>query len=136
MSAAVPRSFADRLSGYGARLDAPVPLVVEGRLTRMVGLTLEATGCQAAVGDRCLLVPSRGASSEAEVVGFSGERLLLMPTGNLHGLEPATRVIPTIRSGSVPVGEGISTTRFIEAGISIRPSRLSSSVAPSRPQAR
>ena len=37
MSAAVPRSFADRLSGYGARLATPVPLVVEGRLTRMVG---------------------------------------------------------------------------------------------------
>lgn len=33
-------------------------------------------------------------------------------------------------------GRGISTTRFIEAGISIRPSRLSSSVTPSSPQAR
>jgi flagellum-specific ATP synthase len=107
MSAPAPRSFADRLSAYAARFETPVPLMVEGRLTRMVGLTLEATGCQAAVGDRCLLVPGRGASSEAEVVGFSGERLLLMPTGDLHGLEPATRVIPTIRSGGVPVGEGM-----------------------------
>ncbi len=101
------RSFAERLGGYTAQLDTPIPLAVEGRLTRMVGLTLEATGCQAAVGDRCLLVPSRGASSEAEVVGFSGERLLLMPTGDLHGLEPATRVIPTSRSGVVPVGEAM-----------------------------
>jgi len=107
MSAPGPQSFARRLASYAARLDTPVPLVVEGRLTRMVGLTLEATGCQAAVGDRCLLVPGRGASSEAEVVGFSGERLLLMPTGHLHGLEPATRVIPTVRSGVVPVGEGM-----------------------------
>jgi len=107
VSATTPRSFAERLGGYTALLDTPLPLAVEGRLTRMVGLTLEATGCQAAVGDRCLLVPSRGASSEAEVVGFSGERLLLMPTGDLHGLEPATRVIPTSRSGVVPVGEAM-----------------------------
>jgi flagellum-specific ATP synthase len=104
---AVTRSFAERIAGFASQLDAPVPLVVEGRLTRMVGLTLEATGCQAAVGDRCRLVPGHGASSEAEVVGFSGERLLLMPTGDLHGLEPATRVIPTLRSGTVPVGEGM-----------------------------
>ncbi|MCC6170415.1 MAG: flagellar protein export ATPase FliI [Gammaproteobacteria bacterium] len=102
-----PRDFATRLAAYAARSDAPPPPIVEGRLTRMVGLTLEATGCQAAVGDRCLLVPGRGAPSEAEVVGFAGERLLLMPTGDLHGLEPATRVIPTARSGIVPVGESM-----------------------------
>ncbi len=107
MNDSVSQGFSTRLAAYAARLDAPVPLVVEGRLTRMVGLTLEATGCQAAVGDRCLLVPGLGASSEAEVVGFSGERLLLMPTGDLHGLEPSTRVIPTLRSGVVPVGEGM-----------------------------
>jgi flagellum-specific ATP synthase len=102
-----PGGFAARIAGYTARGEIAVPPVVEGRLTRMVGLTLEATGCQAAVGDRCLLVPGRGAPSEAEVVGFAGERLLLMPTGDLHGLEPATRVIPTSRSGVVPVGEGM-----------------------------
>jgi flagellum-specific ATP synthase len=107
MSATTARSFGARLGAFTARLDRPVSPVVEGRLTRMVGLTLEATGCQAAVGDRCLLIPGRGASSEAEVVGFSGERLLLMPTGDLHGLEPATRVIPTQRSGTVQVGEAM-----------------------------
>ena len=107
MSATTARSFGARLGAFTARLDRQVSPVVEGRLTRMVGLTLEATGCQAAVGDRCLLIPGRGASSEAEVVGFSGERLLLMPTGDLHGLEPATRVIPTQRSGTVQVGEAM-----------------------------
>jgi len=102
-----PRSFGDRLAVYAARGAVPAPPAIEGRLTRMVGLTLEAVGCQAAVGDRCLLIPGRGQPSEAEVVGFAGERLLLMPTGDLHGLEPATRVIPTSRSGVVPVGEGM-----------------------------
>jgi hypothetical protein len=37
-----PRDFATRLAAYAARSDASPPLVVEGRLTRMVGLTLEA----------------------------------------------------------------------------------------------
>jgi flagellum-specific ATP synthase len=89
---------------YAARVAKAAPPVVEGRLTRMVGLTLEATGCQAAVGDRCDILNSKGDSIEAEVVGFSGERLFLMPTGDVHGLEPHCRVVPTRRAGVVPVG--------------------------------
>ena len=101
------RTLGPRIARLASRLDeVPVP-VVEGRLTRMVGLALEATGCRAAIGDRCDLLSARGAPTEAEVVGFSGERLFLMPTGELHGLEPAARVIPVSRSGFVPVGEAM-----------------------------
>jgi flagellum-specific ATP synthase len=77
---------------------------VEGKLTRMIGLTLEALGCQAAVGDRCEIMGTDGASVEAEVVGFSGERLYLMPTGDIHGLKPNARVIPRAGAGFVRVG--------------------------------
>jgi flagellum-specific ATP synthase len=100
-------SFAPRLQQFGAQIDRiPMP-PVEGHLTRMIGLTLEARGCQAAVGDRCSLVSRHAPTTEAEVVGFSGDRLLLMPTGSLQGLEPDTRVIPTRRSGSVAIGDGM-----------------------------
>jgi flagellum-specific ATP synthase len=80
------------------------PPAVEGQLTRMVGLTLEAIGCQAAVGDRCEVMAADGASIEAEVVGFAGERLYLMPTGDVHGVKPGSRVIPRPGAGFVPVG--------------------------------
>ena len=36
-----------------------------GRLTRMVGLTLEAVGCQSVVGDRCLIHSVSGDLIEA-----------------------------------------------------------------------
>ena len=45
----------------------------------MVGLTLEATGCQASIGDYCDVITSDGSRVESEVVGFSGDRLYLMP---------------------------------------------------------
>ena len=77
---------------------------VEGQLTRMVGLTLEAVGCQAAIGDRCEVMANDGASIEAEVVGFSGDRLYLMPTGNVHGVKPSARVIPRPGADFVRVG--------------------------------
>jgi len=78
--------------------------VVEGVLTRMVGLTLEAIGCQAPIGARCDVVNSDGARVETEVVGFSGESLYLMPTAEVRGLVPNARVIPTRQSSDVVVG--------------------------------
>ena len=78
--------------------------VVEGVLTRMVGLTLEAAGCQAPIGARCDVVNSDGARVETEVVGFSGDSLYLMPTAEVRGLVPNARVIPTRQSSDVVVG--------------------------------
>jgi flagellum-specific ATP synthase len=80
------------------------PPAVEGQLTRMVGLTLEALGCQAAVGDRCEITTTGGGAVEAEVVGFAGERLYLMPTGDVHGIKPGARVLPRHGAGQVQVG--------------------------------
>jgi flagellum-specific ATP synthase len=77
---------------------------VEGSLTRMVGLTLEAVGCQASVGDYCDVITGDGNRVESEVVGFSGDRLYLMPTGDAHGLGPNARVIPRQHAGTVRVG--------------------------------
>lgn len=77
---------------------------VEGVLTRMVGMTLEAMGCQAAIGARCDVVAPTGQMVEAEVVGFAGERLYLMPTSDIRGLVPNSRVIPTSHASVVNVG--------------------------------
>jgi len=85
--------WCELLQDYKSRAEKKVPLIVEGKLTRMVGLTLEAVGCQAAVGSRCLVSSPEG-EIEAEVVGFAGERLYLMPTSDIRGLYPNARVIP------------------------------------------
>ncbi len=90
------------------RVDLKMPaFTVEGRLTRMVGLTLEAVGCHAAVGSRCEVVANDGGLIEAEVVGFSGDKTYLMPTDDVHGLIPGSRVIPTGRQLEVPVGDAL-----------------------------
>jgi flagellum-specific ATP synthase len=94
----------DRLARNTQRIERLPAPAVEGHLTRMIGQTLEAVGCQAAVGDYCDVVTSGGTRVETEVVGFSGDRLYLMPTGDLHGLEPNARVVPRQRGGMVRVG--------------------------------
>jgi flagellum-specific ATP synthase len=80
-------------------------IVVEGTLNRMVGMTLEAVGCEAAVGARCLIDTAEGRQIEAEVVGFSGDKLFLMPTGDMRGLMPGARVIPIEGITTIPVGD-------------------------------
>ena len=96
-----------RLEDYRQRVSKPQPLVVEGRLTRMVGLTLEAVGCQAPIGARCQVEAEGGSTIEAEVVGFADEKLYLMPTGHLHGLVPNARVIPLTRTSQAAVGDAL-----------------------------
>jgi flagellum-specific ATP synthase len=89
-----------------------------GRLTRAVGLVLEAVGLQLPVGSDCLVElppgqPQRHA--EAEVVGFAGDRLFLMPQSEVSGLLPGARVIPREAASNLggsqakrlPVGEGM-----------------------------
>ncbi|HHJ13536.1 MAG TPA: flagellar protein export ATPase FliI [Gammaproteobacteria bacterium] len=95
------------LKACAARAVEPQRLVVAGKLTRMVGLTLEAVGCQAAIGGRCLIETGRGEPIEAEVVGFHGERIYLMPIGELHGLVPDARVIPLPGVSEVAVGDAL-----------------------------
>jgi len=97
--------WASRVRRLGERIDDSRGLVVEGKLTRMVGLTLEAVGCRAAIGGRCDVINAAGDRIEAEVVGFAGESLYLMPTGDIRGLEPDARVVPSGRVSEAAVGE-------------------------------
>lgn len=96
-----------KLQEYQQRLDSDLTsdVLVEGRLTRMVGLTLEAVGFQAPVGSRCEVLGSGQKPIEAEVVGFAGETLYLMPTGDMRGLVPNARVRPIRSDSQVPVGD-------------------------------
>jgi len=97
-------SWSQRLAKRVRKVEETPPPPVEGSLTRMVGLTLEATGCQASIGDYCDVLTTDGHRVESEVVGFSGDRLYLMPTGDAQGLGPSARVVPRQRAGTVRVG--------------------------------
>lgn len=82
-------------------------LVREGVLRRVVGLTLEATGCKMPVGASGRVETADGNWVDAEVVGFAGERTFLMPSTELHGLLPNARVVPRFGHGNVEVGESL-----------------------------
>ncbi|MFQ5608565.1 MAG: FliI/YscN family ATPase, partial [Candidatus Zixiibacteriota bacterium] len=77
-----------------------------GRVTQVVGLTVESEGPAVSVGHLCQIENlDTGARVEAEVVGFRGNRLLLMPLGELTGITPGAVVTSTGDQLRIPVGE-------------------------------
>ena len=68
------------------------PFQHAGRLTRINGLVMEAAGLKLPLGSGCKVQVPGGGNVEAEVVGFSGERVFLMPSEDVYGLAPGTQV--------------------------------------------
>ncbi|MBX5470325.1 MAG: FliI/YscN family ATPase [Thermoleophilaceae bacterium] len=77
-----------------------------GRVADLIGLTIEATGLEAEVGELCLVEAGRNREDiAAEVVGFRDGRTLLMPFGEMHGIRPGRSVVATGSQLTVTVGD-------------------------------
>ncbi|WP_454785798.1 flagellar protein export ATPase FliI [Legionella sp. WA2024007413] len=75
-----------------------------GRVSRAVGLTLEAKGFHQPIGARCFINIDGSRTIEAEVVGFSQNCVYLMSIGAIQGLAPGMIITPTGRVAQVGVG--------------------------------
>ncbi|MDD2715501.1 MAG: flagellar protein export ATPase FliI [Candidatus Wallbacteria bacterium] len=72
------------------------PIIQNGRVTKVIGLRIESLGPQVSVGDLCCIFPKDSQEFiRAEVVGFSDNKVLLMPLGELGGIGSGARVAAT-----------------------------------------
>ncbi|TGE32615.1 flagellar protein export ATPase FliI [Desulfosporosinus sp. Sb-LF] len=83
------------------------PISAQGRVSKIVGLMVEAAGPRASVGEYCHIIGRNGQELPAEVVGFRDSITLLMPLGELEGIAPGDRVIPQHQKLTVAVGPGL-----------------------------
>ena len=90
------------MSQARARYAEPVPLECQGRLTRLTGMVLEASGLRVPVGAQCHIHQHGQEPVLAEVVGFAGERAFLMPAGDIQGLSSGAMVTPAAPFVPVP----------------------------------
>lgn len=77
-----------------ALADTVTPFQISGRLTRINGLVMEAAGIKLPLGSGCRITTLGGGEVEAEVVGFNGDKLYMMPTDDVYGLAPGAPVYP------------------------------------------
>lgn len=78
-----------------------------GRVDVVSGVLVEAVGIPASMGELCRIERANGESIEAEVIGFRGDRTLLMPHGNVVGLAPGQAVFALGRSFGIEVSNGM-----------------------------
>src|SRR5690606_123082 len=91
-----------------ARLAEVPRFEIHGRTTRVVGLVVEATGVDMALGELCRIRSTRGESTVlAEVVGFHERGVLLVPLGERAGVHPGSVVGPLGRPLGADVGPGM-----------------------------
>ncbi len=77
-----------------------------GRVTKVVGLVIEARGLEANIGSVCTVhTGDAGHTVMAEVLGFRDETMLLMPLSECHGLAPGCPVEAMEPRAVIPVGE-------------------------------
>ena len=95
-----------RLDRLGERLASLRPGKAEGRVVSVTGVTLTASGLEAAVGEVCR-VQGLHRGVLAEVVGFREGRSLLMPLGEVGGIGPGAKVTGLSRPLQVRVGPGL-----------------------------
>lgn len=95
------------LTRYHTVLNRLNTIRVSGRVVQVVGLTIEATGLDCQIGEVCEIHSNSHQKLIAEVVGFREQRLLLMPLGEMQGIQPGSPVFPMGSSFQVPVGKSL-----------------------------
>lgn len=96
------------LTRYRQALHMTSPVRITGRIVQVVGLTIEAVGMDSQIGEVCEISTNQNSKPIlAEVVGFRDERMLLMPLGEMEGIQPGSSVYPTQASFKAPVGTSL-----------------------------
>lgn len=81
---------------------------IYGKVTRIVGTVIEGLCPDATIGRICYIYPVAGAAPvKAEIVGFQGDKVLMMPFGDMRGLKPDSKIVSVKQSPTIRVGEGV-----------------------------
>ena len=78
-----------------------------GEIDVVSGVLVEAIGVPASMGELCRIERGTGAAIEAEVIGFRGDRTLLMSHGDLVGLSPGQAVYALGRTFGIEVSDAM-----------------------------
>lgn len=79
-----------------------------GRITKVVGLILEANGPASSIGCVCdVITKDQNVKISAEILGFRDNIVLLMPLEEVHGIGPGSTVVAKTEKAYVPVGPNL-----------------------------
>jgi len=101
-----PQSMSSNFENWRKAVRQAKLVYSTGKVTKVIGLTVEAKGLSAGIGEVCdIYVPGENDPVNAEVVGFQVDSSILMPLGELKGIYPGCRVVPKGEAFKTNVGE-------------------------------
>lgn len=81
------------------------PVRVNGKITQIIGLTIESQGPDVRIGELCSIYPTQsGPPIQAEVVGIRENKVLLMPLGEVQAIGPGCDVVASGKPMTVKAG--------------------------------
>jgi flagellum-specific ATP synthase len=93
---------------YHDTVTSAMPIRAHGRVKKVVGMVIEASGPAAQIGCVCDIVTESGTEKiSAEVLGFREDAVLLMPLEDVRSLGPGCRVVAHKDKARVGVGQGL-----------------------------
>jgi flagellum-specific ATP synthase len=92
------------LSRYERAVEVTPTIKMHGRVTQVIGLTIESEGPSVQMGELCYIYDREGKFIRAEVVGFKNNKVMLMPLGEMRGIGPGCEVRATGKPLCVRVG--------------------------------
>lgn len=95
------------LTAFASLLEKSNSLRISGRVVQVIGLTIEAVGLDCQIGEVCEIRARSGEKILSEVVGFRNSTTLLMPLGNMEGIQPDSSVYPQKTVLRAPVGQNL-----------------------------
>jgi len=98
-------NFENTFKDFESKIDNKNILSLQGKVTRIIGITIESTGPDASLGELCSIKLKNGTEALAEVVGFYDNKTLLMPFEDVQGLYVGAPVRKNDSKVSVCVGE-------------------------------
>lgn len=97
-----------RMERYLPILQDIEPIKAKGAVQEIIGLIIAGKGPAAPVGDLCDIYPRfSSAAIRAEVVGFKGQRVLLMPLGDMRGVHPGSMIVHRGEKATVRVSHAL-----------------------------
>jgi flagellum-specific ATP synthase len=105
------------LSAYHRAVDYTPTVKMHGKVVNVVGLAIESEGPTCKMGELCYIHTKDPEAKpiEAEVVGFKGNRVVVMPLGDVSGIGPGCEVRAT--GGPLKVKVGMSLLGRVLDGI-------------------
>ncbi len=96
----------DFLTDLLEKIEQTDPSPLQGKISQSIGLVLEGYAPHASIGEVCKIASTRDDTRLlAEVVGFRGDKALLMPLGDLRGIGPGSPVILRGDQATAAIGE-------------------------------